>query len=180
MTIEVAAKELKVSNLSSKQKKKVSRMEEKIKTLTGERKEHEQREKKLSFKLKKISREREILLGKIGEKNSEVKELSVSKNKCGENILENEKPFKKLLATFTFKSKELEERNSSLRSEISEIEQKVERISHFIDKHQKKEERLTREIDDISKELEVLLAEKRGIEGNIREAEKSLKEIAAY
>lgn len=179
MTIE-AVREVKNPALSSKQKKKISRMEEKIRVLTEERKVHEQREMKLNFKLKKIYREREILQGKIGEKDNEARELNLNRDTCGEKLIENDKPLKKLVAALTFKSKELEEVNSQLKMEISEVEKKVERISHFIEKHRKKEEKLTREIDEISKEIELITTEKREVEGNLEEAEKHLREIVAY
>ncbi len=179
MTIE-AASEVKTSTLSSKQKRKISRMEEKIRSLIEERRVHEQKEMKLNFKVKKISKERELLLGKIGEKDSEARELNLNRDSCGEKLLENDKPLKKFIAAFTFKSRELEEVNDKLKREIFEIEKKVEKISLFIDKHKKKEEKLTREIDEISKELELIVTERKEVEGNLEEAEKLLREIAAY
>jgi len=181
MTVGIISENLKNPNLSSKQKKKIGRMNDKVRDLSEEKNIHEQEEKKLTFKLKNLSRDRDVLLGKIEEKDDEVRELSASKSRCGEELLGNDKPFKKLLTALTFKSKELEEKNNQLKREIDDIEKKVEKVLHFMEKHRKKEDRLAREIDGISKTLGLLLKEKKGIEAKLRGAEKSLEETeAAY
>jgi|GEM_PF-2708252 len=162
--------------LSTRDKRKINKMRERVDLLNEELERYRGEEKKLNFKMTKLEKDRRLLLKKIEEKDSEIEELSQTKRGYHEKLVENEGTMKKILARLTFKTEGLEDENEGARRSIKEVERKVEKIDHFLEKNRKKEERLGKEIEEMTIKTSELSEKQSRVEKDLAVSESSLKE----
>lgn len=160
--------------LKGKEKKKIFRVKEKVRLLSEEKKQREQRGKKLSFRLNKLQRDYDILQAKIGDKSGEKDDLQKEREKLSTLISENNQGIKKFLAILTLKSKDIEVENKEASRRIHHIDILIEKTDHFLDKNSRKEEKLSRDIEAIKRDLELLNNEILGLHKDISETQKEL------
>lgn len=162
--------------LSVRDKRKINKMREKVGLLNEELERYKGEEKKLNFKMTKLERDRNLLLKKIEEKDSEVEELSQTKRGYHKKLVENEGAMRKILARLTFKTQGLEDENEGAKRSIKEVERRIEKVEHFLEKNRKKEERLGKEIEELTIKTSELSEKQSRVEKDLAVSEASLKE----
>ncbi|KAB3534499.1 hypothetical protein F8154_08800 [Alkaliphilus pronyensis] len=106
--------------MSSQHKEEVSRMQDRIYQLQKELADSREKEKNLQAKIVEIQQEQEKLTREIAELNMKTEEYQEKISAISAELKKNDSRFRRIIATITFRLKQLEEENQRLSNKLED------------------------------------------------------------